>query len=69
MVSSKTAEEAISSKTPPVLESNSVESDNAPDPGDVFWDGNNDKANPRNRSVARRCLHSAYLGRINHKSN
>lgn len=61
MVSSKTAEEAISSKTSPVLESNPVESGNAPDPNDVFWAGDDDKANPKNWSVARRWSHIVII--------
>lgn len=61
MVSSKTAEEAISSETPPILESITVESDNTPDPNDVFWDSDDDKANPKNWSVARRWSHVVII--------
>lgn len=60
MASSKTAEDVIPSQALPT-DTIPVENNEAPNPNDVFWDGEDDRENPKNWSVVRRWVHVSIV--------
>jgi hypothetical protein len=64
MVSSKTAEEAISPQTLLTTDTIPVESHETPNPNDVFWDSDDDQSNPKNWSVVRRWTHVVIIALV-----
>lgn len=64
MVSSKTAEEAITPQTLLTTDTITVEKHEPRDPNDVFWDGDDDESNPKNWSVVRRWTHVVIIALV-----
>lgn len=61
MSSPRTPEDALSSQSPPTTDTISKENAVAPGPNDVFWDGDDDRSNPKNWSVIRRWSHIVMI--------
>ncbi|KAJ5449761.1 MFS general substrate transporter [Penicillium daleae] len=61
MSSPRTPEDALSSQSPPTTDTISKGNAVAPDPNDVFWDGDDDRSNPKNWSVVRRWSHIVMI--------
>ncbi|KAJ5358646.1 MFS general substrate transporter [Penicillium cataractarum] len=64
MTSSKTAEEAISPQIIPQIDTIPVERDETQNPNDVFWDGDDDRSNPKNWTVVYRWSHIVIISLV-----
>lgn len=64
MASSKTADEGISLQIMQQTDTVLVESDETQNPNDVFWDGNDDRSNPKNWTVVYRWSHIVIISLV-----